>query len=74
MIFFIKFAKTEIIGTLKIKWVNGGTIDIGTFVIEKRGNKSKESNKSYGPLQKRKMCCLFLFLLIETFPKEVNIN
>ena len=54
MIFFIKFAKTEIIGTLKIKWVNGGTIDLGTFVIEKRGNKSKESNQKLRTFAKKK--------------------
>ena len=38
--------KTEIPGTLTMaKWINRDTKEIGTFDVEKRGNKNSESNQ-----------------------------
>ena len=38
--------KTEIPGTLTMaKWINRDTNEIGTFDVEKRGNKNSESNQ-----------------------------
>ena len=45
--FFTKFVKTEIIGTLAMaKLINRDTDEIGTSGVEKRENKRNESNQN----------------------------
>ena len=56
------------------KWINRDTDEIGTFGKKKNEIRTTSPIIIYGSLQRRKMCCLFLFLLMKTFPKELNIN
>ena len=56
------------------KWINRDTNEVGTFGTVKRGNKSNGSNQNLRILAKTKDVLPIPFLLMITFPKELNIN
>ena len=56
------------------KWINRDTNEVGTFGTVKRGNMSNGSNQNLRILAKTKDVLPIPFLLMITFPKELNIN
>ena len=56
------------------KWINRGTNEIRPSGQRKEIIRAMGPIRIYRSFQKRKTCYLFLFLLIKTFPKDLNIN